>query len=198
MRWTACVTNQVEEIAAVIDLWWTWVRESLREYTPDSERDGWLRYGLLPVVYWHQQLQQTAPLALKQAYETAHAEAVDRLQRHRVTAMMSHDELAQWNSWAEWIISKFHRSSSAVEGRNGVLSRMNHAQRSLPVQRLKVLTVIHNFGITRNDGTTAAERLFGEKFPNLFEWIITNIHDMPLPRKRVASPTYQACPALGG
>jgi hypothetical protein len=192
------VRRQVEEIAAVIDLWWIWVRESLREYAPDSELVCWLLNGLLPVVYWDMHVQRTSTAALKKAYEEAHAEAVERLQRHRLTATLSDDELSRWNSWAEWIVTKFQRTSSAVEGRNGVLSRMNHAQRSIPLQRLKVLTVIHNFGITRNDGTTAAERLFGEKFPDLFEWIVTNIHDLPLPRKRLTSPSYQACPALGG
>jgi hypothetical protein len=192
------VRRQVEEIAAVIDLWWIWVRESLREYAPDSERECWLLHGLLPVVYWHMHVQRTSTASLKKTYEDAYAEAVDRLQRHRLTVTMSDDELARWNSWAEWIVTKFQRTSSAVEGRNGVLSRMNHAQRSIPFQRLKVLTVIHHFGITRKDGTTAAERLFGEPFPDLFEWIVTNIHELPLPRKRLASPSYQACPALGG
>lgn len=192
------VKKQVEELAAVVDLWWTWVRESLREYGPDSERECWLVNGLLPVVYWDMQVQRTSTAPLKKAYEDAHQAAVERLQRHRLTATLSDEELSRWNSWAEWIVTKFQRTSSAVEGRNGVLSRMNHAQRSIPLQRLKVLTVIHNFGITRKDGTTAAERLFGEPFPDLFEWIVANIHDLPLPRKRLASPSYQACPALGG
>lgn len=192
------VRRQVEEIAAVIDLWWIWVRESLRGYALDPEFECWLVNGLLPVIYWHIQAQRPSPIALKKAYKEAHRDAVKRLRHHRLTATVSDDELSRWNSWAEWIVTKFQRTSSAVEGRNGVLSRMNHAQRSLPLQRLKVFTVIHNFGITRNDGTTAAERLFGEQFPDLFEWIVTNIHDVPLPRKRLASPTYQACPALGG
>ena len=192
------VTRQVEEIAAVIDIWWMWVRESLSDYALNPEFECWVVNGLLPVVYWDMHVQRTATAALKEAYQEAHADAVERVQRHRVTATLRHDELSRWNSWAEWIVTKFQRTSSAVEGRNGVLSRMNHNQRSIPVQRLKVLTVIHNFGITRQDGTTAAERLFGEPFPDLFEWIVERIDDLPLPRTRVTSPSYQACPALGG
>ncbi len=192
------VRRQVEEIAAVIDLWWIWVRESLNGYALEPAFECWLVNGLLPVIYWHVQVQRTSTAALKKAYEEAHTDAVERVRHHRLTATLSDEELSRWNSWAEWMITKFQRSSSAVEGRNGVLSRMNHAQRSIPLQRLKVLTVIHNFGITRKDGTTAAERLFGEQFPDLFEWIVTNIHDLPLPRTRLASPSYQACPALGG
>ena len=44
---------------------------------------------------------------------------------------------------------------------------MNHTQRSIRPQWLQVATVIHNFDIRREDGTTAAERLFGEVFPDL-------------------------------
>jgi len=40
--------------------------------------------------------------------------------------------------------------------------------------------------------------LFGEKFPDLFEWIVERIDDLPLPRDRVTIPSSQACPALGG
>ncbi|MGL5944029.1 MAG: DUF6399 domain-containing protein [Waterburya sp.] len=35
----------------------------------------------------------------------------------------------------------------------------------------------------QNDGTTAAERLFGQKFPDLFEYLVKNIGELPQPRK---------------
>ncbi len=192
------IRSQIEDIAASIDLWWTWVRESLSSSTMNSDLECWLLHGLLPVLYWQTQLQRTSTASLHQTYENAYKQAQHRLQRHWLTSEMSPEEFSQWQSWAQWIVTKFQRTSSAVEGRNGVLSRMNHNQRSIPLQRLKVLTVIHNFGITRKDGTTAAERLFGEPFPDLFEWIVERIDDLPLPRSRLTSPSYQACPALGG
>jgi hypothetical protein len=34
---------------------------------------------------------------------------------------------------------------------------------------LKVLTIIHNFDLKRQDGTTAVQRLFDKPFPDLFE-----------------------------
>ncbi|NWH05104.1 hypothetical protein HXW94_08925 [Desulfobacter latus] len=100
-----------------------------------------------------------------------------------MTAHVPSEEIKQWQSWAHWIATKFQRTSSAVEGRNGALSRMNHNQRSIPLTRLKVLTVIHNFGIKRQDGTTAAQRLFGQKFPDLFEWIVERVGELPCPRE---------------
>ncbi len=56
------------------------------------------------------------------------------------------------------VLSK-ERTSSAVEGRNGYLSGLHHPNRGFTEQTLKVLTVIHNFDLKRDDGTTAAQRL---------------------------------------
>lgn len=41
----------------------------------------------------------------------------------------------------------------------------------LPIQRLQVLTVVHNFDIRRENGPTPAERFFDQIFPGLFEFI---------------------------
>ena len=49
---------------------------------------------------------------------------------------------------------------------------------------------MHNYGLTRSDGTTAAQRLFGTPFPDLFEWLVEQMGELPLARKgkRRASP----------
>lgn len=74
----------------------------------------------------------------------------------------------------------FQRSSSCVEGRNGVLSLYYHAGRSLTPARLIALNVIHNFAIKREDGTTAAQRFSGMDFPNLYQWLLDR---QPLPAR---------------
>lgn len=81
------------------------------------------------------------------------------------------------------MVRQFHRSSSAVEGRNGCLSQMYHNGRGLTKNRLKALTVIHNYGLRRHDRTTAAERLFGSSFPDLFDWLVSQMGELPMPRK---------------
>ncbi|MGK5091388.1 DUF6399 domain-containing protein [Deltaproteobacteria bacterium TL4] len=45
-------------------------------------------------------------------------------------------------------------------------------RRGLSSTRLKALTVISNFDSRRDDGTAAAERLFGRSFPDLFTWLV--------------------------
>ena len=81
------------------------------------------------------------------------------------------------------MVRQFHRSPSAVEGRNGCLSQMYHNGRGLTESRLEALTVIHNYGLMRQDGTTAAERLFGKPFPGLFAWLVGQMGELPMPRK---------------
>lgn len=193
-------SDQVNEIAAVVHTWWTWVLQSLATYTLTPEVSNWVLTCLLPVAYWQQQMDKTKTPVLKQAYRCAYAQAQIAFTRNRVTHNLSPESLQQWWSWAEWMVSKFQRTSSAVEGRNGYLSRIHHNGRGLSQHRLQVLTVIHNFALKRSDGTTAAERLFGRQFPDLFEYLVEHMGDLPQPRKarklpRLKVPTLQSVPA---
>jgi hypothetical protein len=78
--------------------------------------------------------------------------------------------------WSGW----FQRSSSCVEGRNGQLALRQHSLHRLSTRRLGALTVLHNYWLKRADGTTAAERLFGKKPEDLFEWLLARL---PLPAR---------------
>lgn len=69
----------------------------------------------------------------------------------------------------------FQRSSSCVEGRNGQLALRHHSLHRLSDRKLEALTTVHNFFLRRSDGTTAAERFFGAKPADLFEWVLDQI-----------------------
>jgi hypothetical protein len=91
---------------------------------------------------------------------------------------------AIWSKKARQCAAMFQRSSSCVEGRNGVLSLKHHALHKLNTNKLQALTVLHNFFSSRRDGTTAAERFFGQKSRDVFEWLLGAI-DLPVrPRNR--------------
>lgn len=77
----------------------------------------------------------------------------------------------------------FQRSSSAVEGRNGHLSLFHHGHHRLTSRRLEAMTVIHNFLKVRADGTTAAERFFGQAPLDVFEWLFEVMPYPARPRK---------------
>jgi hypothetical protein len=81
----------------------------------------------------------------------------------------------------------FQRSSSNVEGRNGVLALRNHSIHHLSARKLGALTVVHNYGITRADGTTAAQRFFGQPHRNLFEHLLVTLPPPKRPAARRAT-----------
>lgn len=83
---------------------------------------------------------------------------------------------------AKTLAEVFQRSSSNVEGRNGYLSLRNHQLRGLDHPRKRAcLTAMHNFFLTRSDGTTAAERFFGQKPRSMFAAILESVEIPPAP-----------------
>ena len=85
-------------------------------------------------------------------------------------------EAERWaREWSGW----FQRSSSCVEGRNGQLELRHHSLHRLSKRKLEALTAIHNYWLKRG-GTTAAERFFGKKPADLFEWLLSRL---PLPAR---------------
>jgi len=192
--------RQIPDLAGTLHAWWQWVLQALPTQTQDPDAQHWVLTGLLPWVYWHQQTQKTRQPQLKQGYQQAAQQAYSRLLAHGFTQTLSDSEQQHWIDWALWMCAKFQRTSSAVEGRNGYLSGLHHANRGFTEQTLKVLTIIHNFDLKRDDGTTAAQRLFGKPFPDLFESIILNMDELPRPRRTLKArkskkPTVQAVPA---
>jgi hypothetical protein len=174
--------RQIKDVAGIVDAWWLWTKESL-ESGLGAELRYWLLHILLPVIYWHHQLHKTQNPEMKKLYETAWRQARAVYALHAVTQTMSQHDLEHWLSWAEWASGNFHRASSAVEGRNGCLSQSYHNGRGLTSRRLAALTTIHNYDTRRRDGSTPAERLYGEQFPDLFDWLLGQMGALPLPRK---------------
>jgi hypothetical protein len=91
-------------------------------------------------------------------------------------------EQSQLQAEAAKLAEVFQRSSANVEGRNGYLSLRNHQLRGLDRPRKReCLTAIHNFFLTRADGTTAAERFFGQKPRAMFATILASVEIPPAP-----------------
>ena len=175
--------NQIVALSSTVDVWWLWVQGLLQELEVGTEKVDWLTSVLLPVIHWHHQLNKTQNSKTKEKYRTAWEQASDAMISHPVTGKITESEMQRWLDWAQWMVRQFHRSSSAVEGRNGCLAQMYHNGRGLTENRLRALTVIHNYGLKRKDETTAAMRLFNTDFPDLFSWLLDEMGALPLPRK---------------
>jgi hypothetical protein len=97
-------------------------------------------------------------------------------------AALSEAEQSALQQQAKELAEVFQRSSSNVEGRNGYLSLRNHQLRGLDHPRKRTcLTAVHNFLLTRPDGTTAAERFFGQKPRSMFAAILDSVAIPPAP-----------------
>ncbi len=184
--------QQVPSMAQGIHAWWRWVNEALALKTDDLAIQQWVLTVLLPWAYWQQQTDQTRHPDLKREYQQSAKTAYEHLAAHVITQQMGRQQGQQWIEWAQWLCAKYQRTSSAVEGRNGYLSGLHHAGRGLSEQTLKVLTIIHNFDLKRADDTTAAQRLFDHRFPDLFKWVVDYMGELPVARR--SSPAQQANP----
>ncbi len=97
-------------------------------------------------------------------------------------AALREAEQSALHQQAQELAEVFQRSSANVEGRNGYLSLRNHQLRGLDRPRKRAcLTAVHNFFLTRTDGTTAAERFFGQKPRSMFTAILASVDIPPAP-----------------
>ena len=101
---------------------------------------------------------------------------------------LAEEERKEVQEVARQIAGLFQRSSSCVEGRNGRLSLQHHGHSRVSERRLKALTVIHNYVVKRSDGTTAAQRFFGQPHQDVFPWLLQRMPDLPRPAPKRQKP----------
>jgi hypothetical protein len=187
--------RQISDLAAILHAWWQWVLHALPAQTQDPDTQHWVLTALLPWVYWHQQTQRPVSPNSNRAISkrpNKHRRGSWPMVSPRPCPTLSNSS----GSIGQPGCAKFQRTSSAVEGRNGYLSGLHQANRGFTEQTLKVLTVIHNFDLRRDDGTTAAQRLFGKPFPVLFDWVVLHMGELPRPRRTLKAPKSKSRPYM--
>ena len=178
------VQKQLGGISALIDFWWRTVRQDLTQLAMTPRWSQWAEEALLPMAYWQEQLRRTRHREQKAQIAMALKALEEAFERHSCTRQLQPELLADWKAWATDHARAFQRASSAVEGRNGYLSQMQHNHRGLPARRYAVWTALHNFDCRAKDGTTPASRFFRRSFPDLFERVLSQIDELPMPRQR--------------
>jgi uncharacterized protein DUF6399/IclR-like helix-turn-helix domain-containing protein len=186
------VRVQLPALAALVDLWWHGVEQDVEPFGLSPRWRQWVYACLLPLVYWDHQVSRTRCRRRKAKIQEAWEAVRAAFEQHAITQQLAPQVLAAWHAWATDRVQVFQRASSAVEGRNGYLSQMQHNQRGLPKRRYKVWTMLHNFDCRAADGTTPAARFFRRSFPDLFETVLSTIATVPRPRQR-----YQAMALTG-
>ena len=166
----------VVKMVATLAFFWVTVRAKVEALALPPDIEQALYTNLIPAIYLDvvatkvadpQQraaLQQQSQVLLAPLHQSASPLAsLDDRERHVVESV------------ALECAHLFQRSSSCVEGRNGQLALYHHALHRLSDRKLTALTTIHNYFIRRPDGTTAAERFFGAKPKDLFEWVLDRV-----------------------
>jgi hypothetical protein len=180
----AKVQKQLGGISALIDFWWRTVRQDLSQLAMTPRWSQWAQDVLLPLMYGQEQLRRTRHPVQKTQIALVLKALEEAFERHSCTRQLKPELLADWKAWAAEHARAFQRASSAVEGRNGYLSQMQHNHRGLPTRRYPVWTALHNFDGRAKDGTTPASRFFRRSFPDLFESVLSQIDELPMPRQR--------------
>jgi uncharacterized protein DUF6399/winged helix-turn-helix DNA-binding protein len=178
------VQKQLAGISALVDVWWQTVRQDLTQLAMTPRWTHWAEDVLLPLMYWQEQLRRTRYPGQKAQIALVLQAVEEAFERHPCTRQLKPEVLAGWQAWAAEHARAFQRASSAVEGRNGYLSQMQHNHRGLPTRRYPVWTALHNFDCRATDGTTPASRFFRRSFPDLFESVLSQINELPRPRQR--------------
>jgi len=178
------VQKQLAGISALVDLWWQTVRQDLTQLAMTPRWTPWAEDVLLPLMYWQEQLRRTRHPGHKAQMALVLQAVAEVFERHPCTRQRKPEVLAGWKAWAAEHAKAFQRAASAVEGRNGSLSQMQHNHRGLPLRRYQGWTVLHNFDCWAADGTTPASRFFRRSFPDLCESVLSHIEELPMPRQR--------------
>jgi len=135
---------------------------------------------LLPGHYWGMAAGRARTAEeRKRLKEMAEGLKEEAWQEGGALSSLPEEERTKLEEVARQTAGLFQRSSSCVEGRNGRLSLQHHGQSRVSERRLKALTVIHNYLVKRADGTTAAERFFGQKHKDVFSWLLERLPDLP-------------------
>jgi Family of unknown function (DUF6399) len=179
----------VPKMQATIEFISGYGRQQVRQRALTQPESYAMHAHLIPSLYLERAASTRTLTAGKPLRELAGRLRTPLFEPHGAFGAWSPVEQDQLKDKAKALAEVFQRSSSNVEGRNGYLSLRNHQLRGLDHPRKRAcLTAIHNFFLTRTDGTTAAERFFGQKPRSMFAAILASVEIPPAPLSRCSEP----------
>jgi hypothetical protein len=169
----------VVEMVATILFFHTTIKAQVEALSLPPKVEKGLMDTLIPGLYIKRAARQAKTAEDRQRLSRKSCEILASLQGddnpfHGLDA----EEIKLIENTAQQCVDMFQRSSSCVEGRNGQLSLRHHSLHRLSNRKLAALTAVHNYFTKRRDGTTAAERFFGNRPREMFEELLSKI-DLP-------------------
>jgi len=166
----------LKSLVATIAFFHLQVQEWISQQALSSEVEWVVLNELIPALYLERAAKKLPTAEQRAKVEAVYAPILERAREPgSVLGKFTNEERAQIERVAQQASDLFQRSSSCVEGRNGQLALRHHSLHQLTKGKLAALTVVHNYYLTRSDGTTAAERFFGSKPADLFVWLVDHL-----------------------
>lgn len=169
----------VIDMVATIAFFFLTIRAKVEALSLAPQVEQAVYHNLIPAIYLQLVADKTQDPEQRQALQSKSQELLTPLlSSDGPLADLESQEMALIEMLALEGAQLFQRSSSCVEGRNGQLALRYHSLHRISDRKLTALTMVHNFFVKRSDGSTAAERFFGTKPRDLFEWILERV-DLP-------------------
>ncbi len=166
----------VIEMVATIAFFWLMVRAKVEALALPPEVEQAVYTQLIPGIYLEVMSHKIPDVQQRARLQQTSQDLLAPLrQTTGPLASLKNEERQVIEAVALECAHVFQRSSSCVEGRNGQLALHHHSLHRLSKRKLTALTTVHNYFIRRSDGTTAAERFFGAKPKDLFEWVLERV-----------------------
>jgi Family of unknown function (DUF6399) len=162
------VRKQVPALAAWVDCWWQGVQQAWDPCLRSPRWRQWVHECLRPMAYGDHQGARTRCRRRQAKRQAAWDAGRAAFPPQAITQRLAPQVLADWHAWATDRVKALQRASSAVAGRHGSLSPMQHHHRGRPKRRSKVWTVLQNVEGRAAEGTTPASRFCRRGFPDLF------------------------------
>jgi Family of unknown function (DUF6399) len=188
----------VQALMGVVAWFWGLANARLEELELSEEQEQAVKEKLLAGRYW----EMAAGRARTAEERNRLKEMAEELKREAwrkggALSRLPEEGRVEVEAIARESAGLFQRSSSCVEGRNGRLSLQHHGHSRVSERRLKALTVLHNYMVKGSDGTTAAQRFFGQQHKDLFSWLLDRLPELPRPAQKRSQPAAQAVPVPG-
>jgi hypothetical protein len=187
----------VTALVGCVAWFWSLVGDRLEEMDLTQEQEEVVKNKLLSGKYWEMAAGRARTGEERQRLKQMAQELSNAARQDATLSALPEEEKKQVEEVAQESAGLFQRSSSCVEGRNGRLSLQHHGHGRVSERRLKALTVIHNYMVKRADGTTAAQRFFGQQHKDVFSWLLERMPDLPRPAQKRPKPAAQGLPCAG-
>lgn len=173
----------LDSMQATLAFFWTMVATRLDAWQISPPVQQWLRQELIPACYLRRVAEKANTAQEKKRLRVLAEKVLARARSpDGFWGTFSPELKADLEDKAQQCADFFQRSSSCVEGRNGQLSLKHHALHQLTGRKLQALTVLHNYAVQREDGSTAAERFHGAAPRDLFDWLLSHLSLPARPR----------------